>query len=390
MVLRVGIVAGEASGDMLGAGLMRAMKAATPCVFEGICGPAMIAQGGVSQFPMEALSVMGISEVVGRLGELMRIRRELIAYFRKVRPDVMIGIDAPDFTLALERALKRDGIPAVHYVSPTVWAWRRYRVRTVAASTDRLLTLFPFEPGYYAGKADAVFVGHPLADAIEAEPSARKARAELRMEGEGPVIALLPGSRVTELHAHAALFVKTAQRLALRYPECRFIAPFVNRETLAIFDAALTEHKAFDLPITRIHGHARLAMAAADVVLVASGTATLEAALIGRPMAVVYRLSPMTYWFARLLTHTRYVSLPNLLLGRGVVPELLQDAATADGLVGVTDELLRSPERRSEMIEAFAELREQLGRGANERAASAVLELVRARSKTPAALSCAS
>ena len=390
MAVRVGIVAGEVSGDMLGAGLMKAMKAITPCAFEGICGPAMTAEGGLSQFPMEALSVMGISEVAGRLRDLLRIRRDLIAYFRKTRPDVVIGIDAPDFTLALERALRRDGIRTVHYVSPTVWAWRRYRVRTVAASTDRLLTLFPFEPGYYAGRADAVFVGHPLADAIEAQPSPDKARDELRLDGRGPVIALLPGSRVTELRAHARLFVKTAQRLALRYPDSRFVAPFVNRETLALFDKTLTELQAFDLPITRLHGHARQAMAAADVVLLASGTAALEAALVGRPMVVVHRLSPITYGLARLLLQVPYVSLPNLLLGRGVVPELLQHAATADGLVRAAEDLLENPERRAEMTAAFVELRAHLGCGASERAAAAVLELVGAHSTPSGVMSCAS
>ncbi|RCN59554.1 lipid-A-disaccharide synthase [Acidiferrobacter thiooxydans] len=388
--MRVGIVAGEVSGDMLGAGLMKAMKAVTPCTFEGICGPAMTAEGGLSQFPMEALSVMGISEVAGRLRDLLRIRRDLIAYFRRTRPDVVIGIDAPDFTLALERALRRDGIRTVHYVSPTVWAWRRYRVRTVAASTDRLLTLFPFEPEYYAGRADAVFVGHPLADAIEAQPSPDKARDELRLDGRGPVIALLPGSRVTELRAHARLFVKTAQRLALRYPDSRFVAPFVNRETLALFDKTLTELQAFDLPITRLHGHARQAMAAADVVLLASGTAALEAALVGRPMVVVHRLSPITYGLARLLLQVPYVSLPNLLLGRGVVPELLQHAATADGLVRAAEGLLENPGRRAEMTAAFVELRAHLGCGASERAAAAVLELVGAHSTPSGVMSCAS
>ncbi|UEO00948.1 lipid-A-disaccharide synthase [Acidiferrobacter thiooxydans] len=390
MAVRVGIVAGEVSGDMLGAGLMKAMKAVTPCTFEGICGPAMTAEGGLSQFPMEALSVMGISEVAGRLRDLLRIRRDLIAYFRRTRPDVVIGIDAPDFTLALERALRRDGIRTVHYVSPTVWAWRRYRVRTVAASTDRLLTLFPFEPEYYAGRADAVFVGHPLADAIEAQPSPDKARDELRLDGRGPVIALLPGSRVTELRAHARLFVKTAQRLALRYPDSRFVAPFVNRETLALFDKTLTELQAFDLPITRLHGHARQAMAAADVVLLASGTAALEAALVGRPMVVVHRLSPITYGLARLLLQVPYVSLPNLLLGRGVVPELLQHAATADGLVRAAEGLLENPGRRAEMTAAFVELRAHLGCGASERAAAAVLELVGAHSTPSGVMSCAS
>ncbi len=389
MALRVGIVAGEMSGDALGAGLMRAMKAITPCSFEGVCGPAMVAEGGLSRFPMEALSVMGISEVAGRLPGLLRIRRDLVSYFRRIRPDVVIGIDAPDFTLGLERAVRREGIPTVHYVSPTVWAWRRYRVRTVAASADRLLALFPFEPAYYAGRIDAVFVGHPLADAIEPQPSPDKARAELRLEAGGPVIALLPGSRVSELRAHADLFVKTAQRLALRYPGCRFIAPFVNRETLAVFDKALTAHGAFDLPITRLHGHARLAMAASDLVLLASGTAALEAALVGRPMVVVYRLSPFTYRLVRALSRIPYVSLPNLLLGRPLVPELLQGAATADRLVRAAEEFLENPERGREAALAFAELRESLGRGANARAAEAVLELAGVRGTLPAA-SCAS
>ncbi len=379
MAMRVGIVAGEASGDALGAGLMKAMQALTPCRFEGVCGPLMIAEGGSSRVPMEALSVMGIVEVAGRLPELLRIRRDLIAYFRKIRPDVVIGIDSPDFTLALERALKAEGIPTVHYVSPTVWAWRRYRVRTVAASADRLLTLFPFEPRYYAGRMDALCVGHPLADAIPAGASAAEARAELRLEAEGPVVALLPGSRVSELRAHAELFVKTAQRLAVRYPGCRFVAPFVNRETRAIFDRVLTEQKAFDLPVTRLHGHARIAMAAADLVLVASGTAALETALVGRPMVVVYRLSSFTYRLVRSLSKLPYVSLPNLLLERDVVPELLQSAANPDRLVGIAEDFLENPERCRQTRSALAEVRERLGQGANARAAEAVLELAAAR-----------
>ncbi len=387
MALRVGIVAGEASGDLLGAALMNALKAQTACSFEGVCGPAMIAAGGLSRYPIETLSVVGISEVAGRLPTLLRMRRELIRHFQATRPDVVIGIDAPDFTLGVERALKRDGIPTVHYVSPTVWAWRRYRVRTVAASADLVLALFPFEPAYYAGRVESRFVGHPLADIIKDAPSPDPARAELRVEAKGPVIALLPGSRVSELRAHADLFVKTAQRLFLRYPDSQFIAPFANRETRAIFDRSLTEHKAFDLPITRLHGHARLAMAAADVVLLASGTAALEAALIGRPMVVTYRLSPLSYGLVRSLSRLPFFSLPNILLGRPVVPELMQGQATADSLVRAVETLLEDGAARGAMAAALGEVRERLGQGASAQAAGAILELLATRREP---VSCAS
>ena len=390
MNLRFGIVAGEASGDLLGAGLMAALKARVSCSFEGICGPAMIGQGGVSRYPMENLAVMGISEVVGHLPRLLRMRRDLIEYFSDTRPDCIIGIDAPDFTLALERALKKQGIPVVHYVSPTVWAWRRGRVKTVAKSADLLLALFPFEPPYYAGKMEAQFVGHPLADVIGSSTDTARARTELRLDTDGLIIALLPGSREGELKAHAELFVKTAIRLNLRYPGCRFIAPFVNRETRALFDEALTAHRAFDLPVTRLHGHARLAMAAADIVLVASGTAALEAALIGRPMVVVYRLSGLSYRLIRILSRLDYYSLPNHLVGRQLVPELIQHQATADHLVRSAERLIEDPAARLEITRELSKIRETLRCGANDRAAEAVLNLIHVDCPPVAAVSCGS
>lgn len=390
MGLRFGIVAGEASGDILGAGLMAALKARVPCSFEGICGPAMIAQGGLSRYPMEALAVMGISEVVGRLPHLIRIRGELIRYFLETRPDCVIGIDSPDFTFTLERALKKAGIRVVHYVSPTVWAWRRYRVRTVAHSADLLLTLFPFEADYYHGRMEVAYVGHPLADSIEPAKTTAKARAELRMETQGLVLALLPGSRESELRAHADMFVKAAMRLALRYPECQFIAPFVNRETRAIFDEALTANGAFDLPILRLHGHARLAMAAADVVLVASGTAALEAALVGRPMVVVYRLSALSYTIMKSLSRLKYYSLPNHLIGQALVPELIQKNATPDRLVGCAERLIEDPSLRDQMTAAFGGIREVLRQGANVRAADAVLRLISPQLPPLSVVSCGS
>ncbi len=390
MNLRFGIVAGEASGDLLGAGLMAALKNRVPCSFEGICGPAMIGQGGLSRYPMESLSVMGISEVVGHLPRLLRMRRELIQYFSDTRPDCVIGIDAPDFTLPLERALKKQGIPVVHYVSPTVWAWRSGRVKTVAKSADLLLTLFPFEPAYYSDKMEALFVGHPLADTIESSSDVRPARNELCLDSDGLIIALLPGSRESELKAHAELFVKTAMRLTLRYPGCRFIVPFVNRETRAVFDEALTAHRAFDLPITRLHGHARLAMAAADIVLVASGTAALEAALIGRPMVVVYRLSRLSYRLIKALSRLEYYSLPNHLVGHRLVPELIQEQATPDRLVRCAEDLIEDTGARCDMTRGFGTIREALRRGANSRAAEAVLDLIRVERRPVAAVLCGS
>ncbi len=389
MALRFGIVAGETSGDALGAGLMAALKERVECTFEGICGPLMIAQGGMSRYPIESLAVVGIAEVVGRLPGLVRMRSELVRYFRRSRPDCVIGIDAPDFTLALERALKKDGIPVVHYVSPTVWAWRRYRVRTVAASADRLLALFPFEPPYYRGRIDVRYVGHPLADRIR--PADREAaRAELKLDADDLVIALLPGSRTSELKAHADLFVKTALRLMLRYPRCRFVVPFVNRETRALFDAALTRARAFDLPITRQHGHAQLAMEAADLVIAASGTATLEAALIGRPLIVTYRLAAASFWVIRALSRLPFYSLPNHLLGEAAVPEFLQHAATSDALVREAERLIEHPEERARMVAAMGRIREMLSRGADARAAEAVLDLVSPGEASLSAASCGS
>lgn len=388
MSLRLGIVAGEASGDQLGAGLMAALKARVACSFEGICGPAMIAQGGLSRYPMEALSVMGISEVVGRLPSLLRMRRELVAYFRKTRPDCVIGIDSPDFTLALERALKKEGVPVVHYVSPTVWAWRRYRVNTVARSADLLLTLFPFEPAYYAGKMKAVFVGHPLADRIQLGVGTESARAELKISTKGRVIALLPGSRTSEVRAHARLLIGAARRLSRRYPGCQFIAPFANSETQTIFDQELANQGVFQGMITRLHGRARLAMAAADVVLLASGTAALEAALVGRPMVVIYRLSALSYGLIRTLSHLDYYSLPNHILGRPVVPELIQKEATVDRLVGCAEYLLENAVARLEMTAALATIRDQLQGGGDRRAAEAVLGLMEGGDKLALATAC--
>jgi lipid-A-disaccharide synthase len=235
---------------------------------------------------------------------------------------------------------------------------------------------------------EALFVGHPLADVIESSRDTRRARDELRLDTDGLIIALLPGSRESELKAHAELFVKTAMRLTLRYPGCRFIAPFVNRETRALFDAALTAHRAFDLPITRLHGHARLAMAAADIVLVASGTAALEAALIGRPMVVIYRLSGFSYRLIKTLSRLDYYSLPNHLVGRRLVPELIQKQATPDRLVRSAERLIEDPGARLEMTREFSQIREALRRGANSRAAEAVLDLMRVDRPPAVAVSC--
>lgn len=374
MGLRVGIVAGEASGDALGAGLMAALKTLTAVEFEGICGPLMISQGGLGRYPMETLAVTGITEVVGRLPAILRMRRELIHHFRASRPHCVIGIDAPDFTLPLERALKAYHIPVIHYVSPTVWAWRHYRVKVVARAADRLLTLFPFEARYYGDSIPVTYVGHPLADVIDPVPSTAPAREELHIPGSAtPVIALLPGSRENELRAHADLFVRTALRLRLRYPHAQFVAPFVNRNTRAIFDETLNTHQAYDLPIIHLHGHAQKAMAAADIVIVASGTAALEAALVGRPMIVTYRLSATTYGIVRALSHVDYYSLPNHLLGTALVPELIQSDATPDRLVAAAEALLEDDARRTAMTTAFAGLHASLRQGANMRAAQAVL-----------------
>jgi len=369
--LRIALVAGEASGDILGSGLMRAIKARHPdAQFIGVGGPLMEAEGMTSYFPMERLSVMGLVEVLGRLKELLARRKLLIQTLIDEKPDVFIGIDAPDFTLNIELKLRQAGIKTVHYVSPSVWAWRQKRVLKIREGCDLMLTLLPFEARFYEEKGVPVrFVGHPLADTIPLEADRKAARDELGL-GDGPVVALMPGSRGGEVGRLGALFFDTAERLLAQRPDLRFVLPCASPQRRAQIEQLLQGR---DLPLTLLDGRSHVALAACDAVLIASGTATLEALLYKRPMVVAYRLAPLTYWILKRMVKSPYVSLPNLLAQRLLVPELLQDAATADALAQTLLPLL---DNGSEQTAGFDEIHRTLRRDASNQAAEAVLSLI--------------
>ncbi|MDR9861691.1 lipid-A-disaccharide synthase [Pseudomonas baetica] len=369
--LRIALVAGEASGDILGAGLMRALKAQHPAVeFIGVGGPLMQAEGLTSYFPMERLSVMGLVEVLGRLRELLKRRKELIATLIAEKPDVFIGIDAPDFNLNIELKLRQAGIKTVHYVSPSVWAWRQKRVLKIREGCDLMLTLLPFEAKFYEEKGVPVrFVGHTLADTIPLEADRAAARAELGLP-DGPLVALMPGSRGGEVARLGALFLDTAERLRAMRPGLRFVMPCANAERRAQIEALLAGR---DLPVTLLDGQSHLALAACNAVLIASGTATLEALLYKRPMVVAYRLAPLTFWILKRMVKSPYVSLPNLLAQRLLVPELLQDDATVEALAQTVSPLIEGGE---EQTRGFDEIHRTLRLDASNQAADAVLNLI--------------
>lgn len=369
--LRIALVAGEASGDILGAGLMRALKARHPTVeFIGVGGPLMQAEGLASYFPMERLSVMGLVEVLGRLRELLARRKKLVADLIAAKPDVFIGIDAPDFNLNIELKLRQAGIKTVHYVSPSVWAWRQKRVLKIREGCDLMLTLFPFEARFYEEKGVPVrFVGHSLADAIPLQADRAAARAELGLP-DGPLVALMPGSRGGEVGRLGALFLDTAQRLRALRPGVRFVMPCASPERRAQLEEMLAGR---DLPLTLLDGQSHLALAACDAVLIASGTATLEALLYKRPMVVAYRLAPLTFWILKRMVKSPYVSLPNLLAQRLLVPELLQDDATVESLAQTLSPLIEGGE---EQTRGFDEIHRTLRLDASNQAADAVLNLI--------------
>jgi lipid-A-disaccharide synthase len=375
--LHIGIVAGESSGDALGAGLIRAIREREPhAIFEGIGGPRMIDAGCFSLYPMERISVMGLSEVVRHLPALLGMRHDLRAHFLESPPDIFIGIDAPDFNLGLERSLKQAGIRTLHYVSPSVWAWRRYRVRRIARSCDCLLTLFPFEEDFYRQQSVQIrCVGHPLADQLVDEINLATARHHLGFPLEMPLVALLPGSRRDEVRRLAGPFIRTALWCRELMPDMRFVVPLANRGCRAEFEKVLRQHRE-SLPITLINGRSLEAMAAADVVLLACGTAALECMLLKRPMVVAYRLSPLSYRIARLLTGTRSYSLPNLLAGRPVVREIIQHGLTAEKLGGEIMRLINNRRLTRELAEIFSGIHTGLRRDANRSAADAVLDMV--------------
>lgn len=369
--LRIALVAGEASGDILGAGLMRALKAQHPAVqFIGVGGPLMQAEGLTSYFPMERLSVMGLVEVLGRLRELLARRKLLIQTLIEEKPDVFIGIDAPDFTLTLELKLRQAGIKTVHYVSPSVWAWRQKRVLKIREGCDLKLTLLPFEARFYEEKGVPVrFVGHTLADTIPLQADRTAARAELGLP-DGPLVALMPGSRGGEVGRLASVFFDAAERLQALKPGVRFVLPCASPQRRVQIETLLEGR---NLPLTLLDGQSHLALAACDAVLIASGTATLEALLYKRPMVVAYRLAPLTFWILKRMVKSPYISLPNLLAQRLLVPELLQDDATPEALAQTLLPLIDGGE---EQTRGFDDIHRTLRRDASNQAADAVLSLI--------------
>ena len=377
--MRIGMVAGEASGDILGADLLAALAARESIESRGIAGPEMIAAGCDAQYSSDRLAVMGLAEVLKHLPDLLKVRRVLREQMLDWQPDVFVGIDAPDFNLGVEKWLKLRGVKTVHYVSPSVWAWRASRAARIGASADRVLTLFPFEPEIYAQYGvDAVFVGHPLADRIPDSVDPKPLRAELALDPAAPVLAILPGSRMSEVSRLVTPFLQTAAWLQQRIPDLQCVIPLAGNHLRAPIERARAA-VAPELPLRLVEGRSRDAMAAADAVLLASGTAALEAMLLKRPMVVSYRLAALTYAIVRTfrLLKVDRVSLPNVLAGQPLVPELMQGRATPEYLGPALLELLESDAARAAQIEPFHELHQLLRRDASARAAEAVLEIAR-------------
>ena len=376
----VGIVAGEASGDLLGSQLIGALREIVPQLhFTGIGGPRMQSAGMEVLFPLEKLAVRGYLEVARHFWEILGIRRGLRRRFIAEPPNLFIGIDAPDFNLGLERSLKAHGIPTVHYVSPAIWMWRGKRIHKIKRAVSKMLTLFPFEvPVYRQAGIDVAFVGHPLTDILDQVPGRAAAREQLRLPVSATVIALLPGSRQSELEHMADLFVQTAKTISEHAPQTLFLVPLVTRETRGMFEAALYRNQAGDLPLTVLFGHAQDAMSAADVVLAASGTATLEAALLGRPMVITYKMPAASHWLLKGKGYLPYYGLPNILAGEFVVPELIQDDATPQNLSQALLNLLGDAAVRTRLERKFAAMSASLQRNAAHRAALAVLPLLEA------------
>jgi lipid-A-disaccharide synthase len=381
--MRIALVAGELSGDILGAAIVRALKERYPqAQVYGVTGPRMAAAGCETIASIELLSVMGIAEVIPALPRLFRLRAELLRRFLADRPDVVIGIDAPDFNLGLERRLRERGLKTVHVVSPSVWAWRQGRVKGIARSVDRMLCLFPFEPKFYAEHGvPADYIGHPLADELDDSVMPAAARAELGLPAEGPLVAILPGSRGSELKYLGEPFAQAAVLLAQRHPGIRFVTPVAKPKLREGLERVIRE-QAPGLSWTVVDGRSRECMRAADAVLLASGTATLECLLLGRPMVVAYRGSAFTAWLMLKagLLKTRYVSLPNLLSAEATVTELLQEAATPERIAGEVSLLLADAAPRRRQLAQFHAVRTELRRDAAGRAAEAIAGLLGARS----------
>ncbi len=371
-LLRIGIAACEPSGDLLGRDLMRALQAQySHLEFTGIAGPNMRAAGCKAFIKSEQLSVMGIFEVLFRLRSLLRLRKQIVRRFLDNPPDIFIGIDSPDFNFAVEQRLKKSGIPTVHYVSPAVWAWREYRVKRISRCVDLMLTLFPFEKDFYKRHHIAVeYVGHPLADSIPEEPDRSASRLKLGIDSGRTCVALLPGSRISEVKRMLPVFIKTVAYLLQRKPSISFVLVAATTELSAYIQSALPAQP----DIRVICGDSLTAMSAADAVLVASGTATLECLLTKRPMVVTYIMHPLSFFIANRMLTVPYVSLPNHLAGRQVVPEFLQQSATPQSLGKAMLEMLDNPDLQRAQTQEFYAIHKRLKKSASAHAAEIILK----------------
>ncbi|MAZ88464.1 MAG: lipid-A-disaccharide synthase [Cellvibrionaceae bacterium] len=374
--IRIGMVVGEASGDILGAGLMVALRNRYPqAIFEGIGGERMIAAGFDSHFAQERLAVMGLVEPLKRLPELLRMRKQVVQHFIDHPPDVFIGIDSPDFNLTIEQRLKQHGIKTVHYVSPSVWAWRQKRIVKIAKSVDLMLTLLPFEAEFYQEhQVPVCFVGHPLADDIAMEPDQSRARARLQLDASQSLIALMPGSRGGEVKLLGPVFWQAAHWCLQRRPELHFVVPAANAQRRQQIEEQLQAIE--PLPITVVDGQSHEVMEAADAVLMASGTTTLEAMLLKRPMVVAYRLAWLSFAIISRLVKSPFFSLPNLLAGKSLVPEILQKQVTPKRLGQEILKYFDNPEEAQQLRSEFVELHQSIRCNASEKAAEAVVQLI--------------
>jgi len=377
--MRIGLVAGESSGDLLGAGLVRALKERCPeATFEGVAGPAMVAAGCEQWEPSESLAVFGLIEPLSHLPRLMKLRKQLVKRWTASPPDVFVGIDAPDFNLGLEKKLRAAGIRTVHYVSPSIWAWRPGRIKTVKAAADKVLCILPFEEALYDGAGvDATFVGHPKADSIPADPDMTAARQALGLEAD-EIVAVLPGSRASEIAMLGEILVASAALLARARGSIQFVTPVATPALKAAIEVQIAA-AGLSEQFVLLDGDSERAMIAADVVLLASGTAALESALLAKPTVAVYRLGRISYAIVNGLNLLKltHVTLPNLMTETPLVPEFMQDKARPADIAKAVIELLDDPERRRSIADRFARLRTELARNTDQRAADAVVSLLK-------------
>ena len=374
--VRIALVAGEASGDLLASHLIAALRSKLPnAVFYGIGGPKMQARGFDAWWPMDKLSVMGYVDALKNYREIAGIRRQLKKRLLELQPDIFIGVDAPDFNLGLEADLKSAGIRTMHYVSPSIWAWRGGRIKKIARAVDRVLALFPMEPPLYEkARIPVTYVGHPMADDIPLVTKREEVREKLSLPRAVPIFALLPGSRQGELAMLGETYVQTAKLIRERLPAAQFVVPLTTRETRLQFETEIYRQQAADIPFRLLFGHAQDALGAADVALVASGTATLEAALVKRPMVITYRLARLSFWIMKRLAYQPFVGLPNVLAGRQIVPEILQEQATPENLAEALIKLYEDKDNAAVLNEVFTDIHHQLRQNTSEKAANAVIQ----------------